>query len=627
MRFCFLCLAIFALGFAEPVDKEIIFSADEEEAPPPLDQQLKPSDLPSIEGVKSNTCHVAEVDLMFVIDQSGSIGQSNFDTVKQFLNNIVNELVLPGARVGLVKFNSKATGYFQLNKYSTKSGVQAAISHMVWGKGTTNIAAGMNYATNYEFVSKNGDRADVDDVMVVLTDGHDSSDVATAQLAAADKGIKVIAIGLGNAYWPELMKVVGGDHNLVHMMKNFTQLSGIVDIICNQSTSACDGNPCNNGGTCTETNGGNSYVCTCPRPYTGERCESTINPCDPNPCKNTGTCIISGGSYICHCPSDFTDKNCSTWLNPCASEPCHNGASCEPTGGKGYQCFCPIGYYGDNCQNAICKNGGIFSCKCPYGYTGLRCEKLIDFCNGTEIIVDGKYVTVDICGPHGTCTNTNYGPVCSCKTGWHGQYCRIDDNDCSPNPCKNGGTCYNLPGPNYICACDKLHTGKDCESDVDLCNREAINTTGQHVTVKLCGHNGVCSQSSKGASCECYEGWTGQFCDIEIPYNCPYKNSTHLHNSTWTDHCDVCNCQFGVTQCSVAEWCPQQCAIYPTNATIAKGVKVGCPDYQNCVPEDVNCAHEKPPCSNPIGWCFPTGYVIVDPQLPPNFRPPKYSAR
>ena len=34
---------------------------------------------------------------------------------------------------------------------------------------------------------------------------------------------------------------------------------------------------------------------------------------------------------------------------------------------------------------------------------------------------------------------------------------------CSPNPCQNGGQCYNLSNSEHYCACDSGFTGDNCE--------------------------------------------------------------------------------------------------------------------------------------------------------------------
>lgn len=46
------------------------------------------------------------------------------------------------------------------------------------------------------------------------------------------------------------------------------------------------------------------------------------------------------------------------------------------------------------------------------------------------------------CQDGATCTNNGYGGYrCTCVAGYTGTNCQTNINDCSPNPCHNGGTC------------------------------------------------------------------------------------------------------------------------------------------------------------------------------------------
>lgn len=40
-----------------------------------------------------------------------------------------------------------------------------------------------------------------------------------------------------------------------------------------------------------------------------------INECDFTPCDNNGTCINSEGSYTCNCTDGWADKNCNEGSN------------------------------------------------------------------------------------------------------------------------------------------------------------------------------------------------------------------------------------------------------------------------------------------------------------------------
>ncbi|XP_005868905.2 PREDICTED: delta-like protein 3 [Myotis brandtii] len=87
----------------------------------------------------------------------------------------------------------------------------------------------------------------------------------------------------------------------------------------------CDGNPCANGGSCSETPG--SFECACPRGFYGLQCEVSGVTCADGPCFNGGLCV--GGTdpdsaYICHCPPGFQGSNCEKRVDRCSLQPCQN---------------------------------------------------------------------------------------------------------------------------------------------------------------------------------------------------------------------------------------------------------------------------------------------------------------
>ena len=88
---------------------------------------------------------------------------------------------------------------FNLDDYESNAAVYDAILKQIGPFGGTDIANGMNVATEQAFQSYNGDRPEVQNVMIVLTDGQDSSDVQTAYRRAQEKGITTVAIGVTNS--------------------------------------------------------------------------------------------------------------------------------------------------------------------------------------------------------------------------------------------------------------------------------------------------------------------------------------------------------------------------------------------------------------------------------------------
>lgn len=72
------------------------------------------------------TCSDNLLDLVFVVDSSGSIqdkGANNYNLLLTFIVNVINDLDIGAnrTRVGLVKFSNQAESMFFLNTYNNKA--------------------------------------------------------------------------------------------------------------------------------------------------------------------------------------------------------------------------------------------------------------------------------------------------------------------------------------------------------------------------------------------------------------------------------------------------------------------------------------------------------------------------
>ena len=69
-------------------------------------------------------------------------------------------------------------------------------------------------------------------------------------------------------------------------------------------------------------------------------------------------------------------------------------------------------------------------------------------------------------------------------------HCPLDINECAvSSPCKNGGTCSNIPG-SYKCTCDVKYTGKNCETgrlseETRLIGQELICMERNEIIVRI----------------------------------------------------------------------------------------------------------------------------------------------
>ncbi|XP_071514687.1 cubilin-like [Panulirus ornatus] len=120
-------------------------------------------------------------------------------------------------------------------------------------------------------------------------------------------------------------------------------------------------------------------------------------------------------------------------------------------------------------------------------------------------------LAVDECGSGpcqhgGTCIDGFRRYTCLCRSGWQGENCDDDVNECyeflgTNTGCQNGATCTNTDG-GYRCDCRAGYYGVHCTLQTNNCS----SATGS----ALCGGHGVCVPSTGGQhsySCICDEGW------------------------------------------------------------------------------------------------------------------------
>uniref|UniRef100_A0A8C7K7T4 Versican core protein n=1 Tax=Oncorhynchus kisutch TaxID=8019 RepID=A0A8C7K7T4_ONCKI len=79
-----------------------------------------------------------------------------------------------------------------------------------------------------------------------------------------------------------------------------------------------------------------------------------------------------------------------------------------------------------------------------------------------------KGKTLNVCLNKASCYQRGRASICVCPTGYTGQRCETDVDECQSNPCRNGATC--MDGVNsFTCLCLPSYTGGLCEQDTEVC--------------------------------------------------------------------------------------------------------------------------------------------------------------
>ncbi|XP_048418716.1 EGF-like repeat and discoidin I-like domain-containing protein 3 isoform X2 [Stegostoma tigrinum] len=150
---------------------------------------------------------------------------------------------------------------------------------------------------------------------------------------------------------------------------------------------------------------------------------SSGHSCQPDLCKNGGTCLagVSTDPYYCICVDGFTGKDCSEVEQGSGAEK-RTGYTLEDIR---YNDVTRYTKATGPCHPNPCQNGGL-------------CELM-----SRRGDVFGEY-------------------VCKCPTGFQGIHCQTNINDCSSQPCMNGGQCVDLDA-DFSCDCPSPYVGKSCQ--------------------------------------------------------------------------------------------------------------------------------------------------------------------
>uniref|UniRef100_H2SRL2 Delta-like protein n=1 Tax=Takifugu rubripes TaxID=31033 RepID=H2SRL2_TAKRU len=274
-------------------------------------------------------------------------------------------------------------------------------------------------------------------------------------------------VGFSGRYCDDCIRYPGCLHGTCQQPWQCNCQEGWGGLFCNQDLNYCTHHkPCLNGATCTNTGQG-SYTCSCLPGFTGASCEVQVNECSGNPCRNGGSCSDNENGYKCICPPGFYGNNCELSANTCADGPCFNDGRCADNPEGGYFCQCPMGYAGFNCEKKIdhcssnpCLNGAecvdlvnSYLCQCPEGFSGPDCG---------EISSISAFCLSFPCQNGATCQKGANGYICTCPPGYTGENCSSPVSRCQHNPCHNGATCHERGG-RYLCACVPGYGGHNCQ--------------------------------------------------------------------------------------------------------------------------------------------------------------------
>ena len=148
-------------------------------------------------------------DIVFVLDASGSVRQENFVKMKDFVKQMVDSINVDrlGSNLAMVTFSDNARIDFPLNAYNNRVDMIRAIDDVAYTRGTTNTASALRLVRQQVFRRQGGDRPDLRNIVVLMTDGGSNDFAETLKEArlAREAGITIVTVGI--KHWVNMVEI------------------------------------------------------------------------------------------------------------------------------------------------------------------------------------------------------------------------------------------------------------------------------------------------------------------------------------------------------------------------------------------------------------------------------------
>ncbi|CAL8337061.1 unnamed protein product [Gadus morhua 'NCC'] len=168
-------------------------------------------------------------DVVFIVDESGSIKTAGFQLVISFLHNMVESLDVQTnrVRVGIVMYSDNPAGQVYLDTFDNKNEVLQFIKILHYHGGGTKTGLALKFARENVFVKQRGGRKSqgVQQVAVVITDGESQDEVEKEAADLRRDGVTIYAIGIKDANRTQLVQIASHPTTMhVYNVDSFVRL-------------------------------------------------------------------------------------------------------------------------------------------------------------------------------------------------------------------------------------------------------------------------------------------------------------------------------------------------------------------------------------------------------------------
>ena len=178
------------------------------------------------------------LDIVFVLDPSESILESNFVIMKNFVKSIVSnfEIGANKTHVGVIRFASSSSIVIPLGSINNASQLNNSITNVNYTRGGTATHLGLN-VLNTAFSNARTSQG-VPQVAISFTEGEPNSLFLTIRAAQAvhSTGIVVYSFGIGSGVHINVLNAIASSSSNVFVISNFSPSQFATKLVPLQTT-------------------------------------------------------------------------------------------------------------------------------------------------------------------------------------------------------------------------------------------------------------------------------------------------------------------------------------------------------------------------------------------------------
>ncbi|KAM5152718.1 integrin alpha-D-like [Mantella aurantiaca] len=174
------------------------------------------------------------LDIVFLIDGSASVDQSNFNKMLEFVSHVISFFNETDTEFALIQYSIKFQKHFGFRRFCSQSDFHLLEDISYQGGKMTYTFSGIRFAIQELFIPQRRSRNKSQQVLIVITDGISSDNKTHSKESismANSLGIKRISIGVGENFKSgdpfEELKTISSSTNYIFPVSNFSALSQI----------------------------------------------------------------------------------------------------------------------------------------------------------------------------------------------------------------------------------------------------------------------------------------------------------------------------------------------------------------------------------------------------------------